>query len=94
MVQPLRESHQVRSVTVSPEAFGWPLSRERSFTYAINVTTMAWVGPTDYKDDFLHLFGQFVLSLTAEDFYVDSEASVIKDLQARGKRRGHCIPDD
>ncbi|CAE7827714.1 unnamed protein product, partial [Symbiodinium necroappetens] len=85
----LEETHELRSITVSPLMLGWPVRRSRLFTCGLNKQSLAWVGPEpeDVQEDFLKFFG-VDLQATGDVFLV-AEADEVRDVQSKmAARRG------
>lgn len=94
LARPLAASHHVRSIRLSPECTGWPTSRERTFSFAINSKTMAWRGPVDFEEEFRSLFARVLTRVTADDFLIESRGGLLRDLRERALRRGVHLQDD
>ena len=87
---PCKESHHVLVVKTGPELQGWPTSRPRSFTAALSLKTLKWVGPaTDHEvqQEFDELFGR-TTELSGDVFGLASEEEVLNDINRRLALRG------
>ena len=53
---PMSGTHRVLHLKVDPQAFGFPVSRPRMFAACLNLETIVWAGPENWKDDFADKF--------------------------------------
>ena len=57
--QPLKDTHKVVGIKISPHLIGFPVMRARVFGAAINRAKMVWVGPStvpEVTEDVLRMF--------------------------------------
>jgi hypothetical protein len=70
--------HRVVSISFGPELLGFPTVRKRSFTTALNLETMIWVGPEkdeDISKDFISHFCAQTLMDGGDFAGIDSDES-------------------
>ena len=53
---PLQVSHRILHIQTDPMLFGFPISRPRVFAACLNLTTVAWLGPDNWQEDFADKF--------------------------------------
>jgi len=91
LVTELMDTHHVLHVEFSPHMQGWPVRRPRMFSAALSKSTLRFVGPKNYEEDFYQLFKRSV-QLSADDLFVASEEDIDKEFRRMLSNRG-LFPD-